>query len=183
MIKAADKKKTTTTITAKQKKKQQIKELHIYCSLQYPLILSTCSYFCVGWCLKLTTCGWLKVSSEKLILLKNVTVTTLKNEQLKASRNVTKLTRKAFLSFCFPCSFTIHVNWKLMRTIFYSHNKFTSYTFHNSPDILARLINLTWKKIQLKEIGWVHSFLRIPLNTAESGQRTGSANFSNTLSV
>ena len=80
-----------------------------------------------------------------------------------------KLTRKGFLSFCFPCSFTIHVNSKLMRTIFYSRNKFTNYIFHNSPDILARLINLAWKESQLKEIGWVHSFLRIPLNTAESG--------------
>lgn len=107
--------------------------------------------FCVGWCLKLTACGWLKVSSEKLILSK--TVTTPKNEQLKSSRNVTNSRGKTVLSFCFPCSFTIHVNSKLMRTIFYPHNKFTNYIFRNSPDILARLINLTWKKILLKEIG------------------------------
>ena len=179
MIKAADKK----TTTAKQNKTTNKRTTHLlFTSISFDFIY-VFLFLCRLMFETITTCGWLKVSSEKLILLKNVTVTTLKNEQLKASRNVTKLTRKAFLSFCFPCSFTILVNWKLMRTIFYSHNKFTSYTFHNSPDILARLINLTWKKIQLKEIGWVHSFLRIPLNTAESGQRTGSANFSNTLSV
>ena len=179
MIKAADKK----TTTAKQNKTTNKRTTHLlFTSISFDFIY-VFLFLCRLMFETITTCGWLKVSSEKLILLKNVTVTTLKNEQLKASRNVTKLTRKAFLSFCFPCSFTIHVNWKLMRTIFYSHNKFTSYTFHNSPDILARLINLTLKKIQLKEIGWVHSFLRIPLNTAESGQRTGSANFSNTLSV
>ena len=48
MIKAADKKTTTTTTAKQNKTKQRIKERHIYCSLQYPLILSTCSYFCVG---------------------------------------------------------------------------------------------------------------------------------------
>ena len=45
MIKAADKKKQQQQ---QNKTKQQIKERHIYCSLQHPLILSTCSYFCVG---------------------------------------------------------------------------------------------------------------------------------------
>ena len=161
------------------KQQQQQTKKHIDCSLQYPLIFLHILVFCVGWCLKLTACGWLKVSSEKLILSK--TVTTPKNQQLKSSRNVTNSRGKAVLSFCFPCSFTIHVNSKLMRTIFYSHNKFTNYIFHNSPDILARLINLAWKELQLKEIGWVHSFLRIPLNTAESDRTTESANFGNAL--
>ena len=182
MIKAADKKKTTTTTTAKQNKTTNKRTTHLlFTSKSFDFI-----YVFLFLCRLMfeTNHMWLvKSLVRKTNIIKNVTVTTLKNEQLKASRNVTKLTRKAFLSFCFPCSFTIHVNWKLMRTIFYSHNKFTNYTFYNSPDILARLINLTWKEIQLKEIGWVHSFLRIPLNTAESGQRTGSANFSNTLSV
>ena len=48
MIKAADKKKKQQQQQQQNKTKQRIKERHIYCSLQYPLILSTCSYFCVG---------------------------------------------------------------------------------------------------------------------------------------
>ena len=48
MIKAADKKKQQQQQQQQNKTKQRIKERHIYCSLQYPLILSTCSYFCVG---------------------------------------------------------------------------------------------------------------------------------------
>ena len=47
MIKAADKKKQQQQ-QQQNKTKQRIKERHIYCSLQNPLILSTCSYFCVG---------------------------------------------------------------------------------------------------------------------------------------
>ena len=111
---------------------------------------------------------WLvKSLVRKTDIIKNSNIT--KKWATKSKQERYKLMRKGFWSFCFPCSFTIHVNSKLMRTIFYSHNKFTNYLFHNSPDILARLINLAWKERQLKEIGWVHSFLRIPLNTAESG--------------
>ena len=181
MIKAADK-KTTTTTTAKQNKTTNKRTTHLlFTSISFDFI-----YVFLFLCRLMfeTNHMWLvKSLVRKTNIVKKRNSDNTQKWARKASSNVKKLTRKAFLSFCFPCSFTIHVNWKLMRTIFYSHNKFTNYTFNNSPDILARLINLTWKKIQLKEIGWVHLFLRIPLNTAESGQRTGSANFSNTLSV
>ena len=128
---------------------------------------------------------WLvKSLVRKTNIIKNVTVTTLKNEQLKASRNVTKLTRKAFLSFCFPCSFTIHVNSKLMRTIFYSHNKFTNYIFHNSPDILCfskvKKLNLKGNSVERNRLSPL-----VPSNSVEySGiRRTGSTNFSNVLKI
>ena len=173
MIKAADK-KTTTTTTAKQNKTTNKRTTHLlFTSISFDFIY-----------VFLFLCRLMFESNHMWLVKSLVRKTNIikKRNSDNTQKWATKSKQECYKTH-FPCSFTIHVNWKLMRTIFYSHNKFTSYTFHNSPDILARLINLTWKKIQLKEIGWVHSFLRIPLNTAESGQRTGSANFSNTLSV
>ena len=104
-------------------------------------------------------------------------MTTPKNEQSKSSRNVTNSRGKAVLSFCFPCSFTIHVNSKLMRTIFYSHNKFTNYIFHNSPDILCfskvKKLNLKGNSVERNRLSPL-----VPSNSVEySGiRRTGSTN-------
>ena len=108
MIKAADK-KTTTTTTARQNKTTNKRTTHLlFTSISFDFI-----YVFLFLCRLMfeTNHMWLvKSLLRKTNIIKNVTVTTPKNEQLKASRNVTKLTRKAFLSFCFPCSFTIHVN-------------------------------------------------------------------------